>query len=161
MGIECTDYNVDYAGYGGDDSIRFCKVTAPATETINSLSMNAQTATGNVKLAVYTNQSPAGLDQPDELIGYTNSTAVVAGLHSYAMTAGHELTSGTDYWVGFILSEVAGAKKESNAGSNVMAYYSHTYADSFPSTLSGPSFSTTGLQVCIDTSGTPVPPPRS
>lgn len=163
MTQECTEWDVDYAGYGGDNSLRFCKVTAPSTETFNSLGMNAETATGNVKLAIYTNQSLAGLDQPDALVGYTNSTAVVAGEHAYAMTEGHELTSGTDYWVGFILSEQAGAKKKTNAlsGDPAMMYYSHTYADPFPSTLSGPGTSATGLQVCIDTSGTPVPPPSS
>ena len=158
---QCTGFNTEYGGYGDDGSMRSSKITASSSFQATGLSCNCEIETGNVVLGLYSDNGGS----PDELLGYTLSTPVVVGLHSYIMVSPVNLTNGVSYWVSVILDAVAHLKRQPEAGANSMKYVDPTtYGSPPPNPFGSSSASATGIQLCFDNtspaaSTTLLPPP--
>ena len=145
----CTGFNNEYDPSTGDGNLRATKIEATVSGTVTSLSCDLETATGNITLGLYDDDSGV----PDVRLGYTASTACVAGVNTISLITPVSITSGTDYWISFEASASVGIKLTFGQPSGTTYYQSHTYGVP-PDPFGSASAHTTGFQLCLVSTGT-------
>ena len=139
----CTGFTAEYDASGGDGYLRSCKLQATDSGDVAYLKCNLETATGTVNLGLY-----SATPYPDIRLGYTATTAVVAGVNTLPLLAPVAVVSGTDYWVSIQTSATAGMLMTHGNPANTGRYRSFTYGT--PPNPFGTSLShTTGIQLCM------------
>jgi len=157
-----------WTGNGGDGipptAIRACKVTASESYTVSSLILHttSPSATANVIIGLY---SDSGGD-PTTLLATTASTSSVTGAHEYPLVVNYAVTSGTDYWIAFMVDDSISVMSQYNSPTppaGTQKYNARSYG-AMPNPYPYVSSSTTGYQLCIVGGVTPsdgalLPPP--
>jgi len=140
----CTGFTSGYDNSTGDGNIRANKLEATASGDVAYLKCNLENATGNVTLGLYSDNSGA----PNTRLGYTASTAVVAGVNSVALLSTVPIISGVLYWISIESSIANGVMVSLGQPLGTSYYLTRSYGippDPFPSA----SAHTTGFQLCM------------
>lgn len=141
---QCTGFNFSYAGaFGGDIYLRACKITAASSMTVTTLSCNCETEEGSVTLALYSDNS----NSPNVRLGYTLSTAVVAGNNNVDMISSVAITDTVSYWVS-VQTTASYLQTKLGQPDDTLKYRVFTYGTP-PNPFGTSSGSTSGVQVCF------------
>ena len=158
MTIDCTGLTGSTASITST-YIRSSKLTASASVTIRKIRATLSSVSGNVKFAIYSDDS----DSPGDLLATTGSHLALDGQNDYTLVSPYVVTSGNDYWISIqASSEVTTVSGSSGPRDNLyaagVAYATDPDPYPTPSTAGG------GFQFCISTDsvstgGTRLPPP--
>jgi hypothetical protein len=114
--------------YGNGNLLVAQQVTLAQTATLQSLSFYVATATGRLRLAVYTDVA----GQPQTLIAQTAEFTLVAGWNTQNVVAPVQLAAGT-YWLAYLPESSNLHFRVANTGA--ARFYDYTYG-ALPATFS-------------------------
>jgi len=145
----CTGFTNGYDNSTGDGNLRATKLEATASGDVAYLKCNLENVTGNVTLGLYSDDGAGGYSSaPEDRLGYTASTAVVAGVNTVELIATVSITSGVIYWISIENSSANGVLVSLDQTSGTTVYKSHTYGTP-PNPFGSSAAHTTGFQLCM------------
>ena len=145
LSTDCTGTATGSTSNTTSGYIRATKLTASASATITTIRATLSSVTGNVKFAIYSDDS----DSPDALLATTGSKTAVNGESDYALSSSYAVTSGTDYWVSIQASTDAVHIVSGGGGAHAYAYAGSTAFATAPNPYPSHLYDTTGFQFCI------------
>jgi len=99
-------------------------ITASASGILTTLGMNIDSASGNIRLAIYSN----GAGKPANLLGESSSTIATAGWNDLTIPGGVSIVASTTYWIAYQQDTGACKIYRQNGETGIpRRYYSHSY----------------------------------
>ena len=150
----CTGFDYEYdPGSTGDTYIRATKIISNTTGVVTHLSCELENATGNVIMALYTDNSGT----PDALLAKTLATACTIGINTIAVIATAAVTNAVTYWIAFQNSSSNAIKLNFSAPAGTSYYTTNTptmvIQDPMPSSDGG--LLARGYSLCMTIGETP------